>query len=161
MKQLTLVLVHQHPKILLGLKKRGFGEGRWNGFGGKLEEGETIEEAARREVSEEVGLTLNDIEKRGIIVFEFEDGSKTLEVHIFCSGDISGEPMETEEMKPEWFHMDEIPFSQMWPDDIHWIPLFLQGKKFKGRFKFDKPSGSEFTSTILEHELEEVDEIYE
>ncbi|MEK7606177.1 MAG: 8-oxo-dGTP diphosphatase [Patescibacteria group bacterium] len=159
MKQLTLVLVHQHPKVLLGLKKRGFGEGRWNGFGGKVEEGETVEEAARREVSEEVGLTLNDLDKVGILKFEFEDDAKELEVHLFRAEDISGEPMETEEMKPEWFHVDDIPFAQMWPDDIHWFPYFLERKKFKARFKFDKPSGSEFTSTILEQEINEVDEI--
>ena len=35
-------------RILLGLKKRGFGEGWWNGFGGKINHNETIEEAAKR-----------------------------------------------------------------------------------------------------------------
>jgi hypothetical protein len=35
-KPLTLCMVHQDNKLLLGMKKRGFGEGRWNGFGGKL-----------------------------------------------------------------------------------------------------------------------------
>lgn len=34
--------------VLLGMKKRGFGAGKWNGFGGKVQPGETIEEAARR-----------------------------------------------------------------------------------------------------------------
>lgn len=37
-------------KVLLGLKKRGLGVDKWNGFGGKLEPGETIEEAAKREM---------------------------------------------------------------------------------------------------------------
>jgi 8-oxo-dGTP diphosphatase/2-hydroxy-dATP diphosphatase len=41
-------------------------------------------------------------------------------------------------MRPEWFHKDEIPFATMWPDDIYWFPLFLEGKKFKGRFLFGK-----------------------
>lgn len=44
----TLVLVVQPERILLGMKKRGFGAGRWNGFGGKVEEGETIEDGAKR-----------------------------------------------------------------------------------------------------------------
>jgi 8-oxo-dGTP diphosphatase/2-hydroxy-dATP diphosphatase len=39
---LTLMLIHQKNKILLGFKKRGFGKNKWNGFGGKVEEGETI-----------------------------------------------------------------------------------------------------------------------
>ncbi|XP_032115703.1 7,8-dihydro-8-oxoguanine triphosphatase isoform X1 [Sapajus apella] len=44
----TLVLVLQPQRVLLGMKKRGFGAGRWNGFGGKVQEGETIEEGAKR-----------------------------------------------------------------------------------------------------------------
>lgn len=47
-KLLTLVLVVQPGRVLLGMKKRGFGAGRWNGFGGKVQSGETIEDAARR-----------------------------------------------------------------------------------------------------------------
>jgi 8-oxo-dGTP diphosphatase / 2-hydroxy-dATP diphosphatase len=158
-KIFTLSLIYQHPRILLGFKKRGFGEGRWNGFGGKPQEGESIEDATRREVREEVGLELKDIEKVGFIEFEFEDGSSDVEVHFFKTEDFEGEPLETEEMRPEWFHVDAIPLHQMWPDDAYWFPLFLQGKKFKGRFRLDRPSGSEHTSVVLDHVLEEVDEL--
>ena len=35
-------------QVLLGMKKRGFGAGRYNGFGGKVEPGETVKEAAIR-----------------------------------------------------------------------------------------------------------------
>lgn len=44
----TLVLLLRQPNILLGLKKRGFGVGKWNGFGGKVEEGETVAMGAAR-----------------------------------------------------------------------------------------------------------------
>lgn len=46
----TLVLITDRVKnqILLGMKKRGLGSGKWNGFGGKVEPNETIEEAAKR-----------------------------------------------------------------------------------------------------------------
>ena len=47
-KLLTLAFVKASNQILLGFKKTGFGSGRWNGFGGKVESGETIEEAAKR-----------------------------------------------------------------------------------------------------------------
>lgn len=47
-KLLTLVLVVQPGRVLLGMKKRGFGAGKWNGFGGKVQPGESIEDAARR-----------------------------------------------------------------------------------------------------------------
>jgi len=63
----TLVIIHRHPKILLGMKKRGFGAGRWNGFGGKVSGGETIEEAAKREIAEEAGIKVENLDKIGII----------------------------------------------------------------------------------------------
>ena len=66
-KVMTLCMITRGDEILLGMKKRGFGKGRWNGFGGKLMPGESIEDAARREVLEEIGVTLGDISERGAI----------------------------------------------------------------------------------------------
>lgn len=153
---MTLCMVHQGNKILLGMKKRGFGAGQWNGFGGKLNEGESMHDAALREIQEEVGITPQDLDERGVLTFEFEQDPKVLEVHIFSVTKFSGEPVETEEMKPQWFDTDKIPFEQMWSDDQYWLPLFLQGKKFKGTFLFDKPSTPEYSAKILNQQLEEV-----
>jgi 8-oxo-dGTP pyrophosphatase MutT (NUDIX family) len=57
-KLLSLVMVMDPParQILLGMKKRGFGEGKWNGFGGKKEPAETMAECAQRELREESGV---------------------------------------------------------------------------------------------------------
>ena len=153
----TICMIYQHPKVLLGLKKRGFGEGRWNGFGGKVEEGETIEESTKREIKEEAGIEVLDLEKIGIIDFEFENGMPTLEVHFFKAENFLGDPTESEEMKPKWFDVNDIPYDQMWPDDRYWMPLFLKGKKFTGKFLFNKPSTPERVSMILKKELKEVD----
>lgn len=152
-KVLTLCIVHQHPKILLGMKKRGFGAGRWNGFGGKVASGETIEGAAKREVSEEAQIKVGELEKKGILEFEFQGNPEILEVHIFRADDFSGAPAESEEMKPQWFNVAEIPLDKMWPDDRHWLPLFLAGKKFRGKFLFGD------SDIILNQELAEVEEI--
>ena len=135
-KIMTLAIPHQGRKVLLGMKKRGFGKGRWNGFGGKLEPGETIENSAKRELKEEAGIEVGKFEKLGIIDFEFENNPEILEVHIFKVCEFSGEPKESEEMMPKWFFVDEIPFKDMWSDDPYWLPLFLQGKKFRGYFLF-------------------------
>lgn len=137
-KLLTLCLVHQPPKILLAMKKRGFGAGRWNGLGGKLNPGETIEAAAKREAEEEAGIVLQDLEKMGILEFEFQGNPEILQVHVFKSTSFTGEPTETEEMKPAWFEAGAVPYKEMWPDDIFWLPLFLEGKKFTGKFLFGK-----------------------
>ncbi|KAM6054262.1 oxidized purine nucleoside triphosphate hydrolase [Chlamydotis macqueenii] len=148
----TLVMVVQPSRVLLGLKKRGFGAGLWNGFGGKVQPGENIEEAARRELLEESGLTVDTLQKMGQITFEFVGHSELMEVHVFRADHFHGEPKETDEMRPQWFQQDEVPFKQMWADDIYWFPLLLQKKMFRGYFKFQGQD------TILEHTLKEVEE---
>ncbi len=151
---LTLCLIVRDDRILLGMKKRGFGAGRWNGFGGKVEEGESIEEGAKRETLEESGVAITEMEAVGIHEFEFaRDRGNILEVHVYRVTAWEGEPHETEEMRPQWFTTDAIPYDAMWPDDIHWIPVFLAGKKFRTRFLFGEGD------SVLENHVEEVDEL--
>lgn len=149
-KILTLCIVHQSPRVLLGMKKMGLGAGRWNGFGGKVEPGESIEDAARREVKEEADIEVRNLEKMGVIDFEFSGNPEILEVHIFRSTEFSGVPVETEEMAPAWYPENEIPYELMWADDIYWLPLLLAGKKFRGKVLFGEKD------VILEHKIEEV-----
>jgi len=149
-KILTLCIIHQHPKILLGMKKRGHGEGKWNGFGGKVEEGETIEEATRRETKEEAGIEISKINKLGVLEFIYQNGLEIMEVHIFQAKEFTGNPTESEEMKPKWFDVNEIPYDRMWPDDQYWLPMFLGGKKFKGKFFFNE------VNEILDYLLSEI-----
>jgi len=155
MRVMTLLIIHQSPKVLLAMKKRGFGIGRWNGFGGKVKEGETIEETMHRELMEESGgLTVPNLEKRALFRFHFPHNPEIdCETHVFLATEFVGEPQETEEMQPQWFDESEIPFDQMWSDDRLWLPLFLAGKKLKGNFIFDGQD------KIVEHSLDEVEEI--
>ena len=150
---LTLCMIHQHPRVLLGMKKRGFGAGKWNGFGGHIEKGETIEEATRREIREEAGLEVGELSKNGVIEFEWKGKPEILEVHVFRTDSFSGEPRESEEMKPQWFHIDELPYDEMWVDDKYWSPLLFERKKFTAKFLFDADD------KILEHTLTEVREL--
>ncbi|MBZ9572714.1 8-oxo-dGTP diphosphatase [Patescibacteria group bacterium] len=148
MRQATLCLLIKKnqidKEILLARKKRGFGAGKWNGIGGKLdsEKGDkNIVEAAIREVEEEIGVKIKEIEKVAVLSFYFpyiSDREWDQDVHVFLAKSWEGEPKESEEMLPKWFKSPEIPFAKMWDDDKFWLPQILEGKKLKANFVFKK-----------------------
>ena len=150
---LTLVfpLIHEEGKILLGMKKRGFGALKFNGFGGKVEDGETVDQAAARELEEECCITATSLKKMGLIHFsQVHRPEQTSEVHVYLCSSWSGEPVESEEMAPQWFDTGSIPFDCMWPDDRYWMPLFLAGKQFVGSFVFDQENTNIESHTLSE-----------
>ena len=136
----TLCLLKRDNEILLALKKRGFGEGKYNGVGGKLEGNETPEEAMIRETQEEILVTPTEYEKVGIFEFDeyFKGQKERLVFHLYTASKWLGEPSESDEMIPFWFKTDSIPYDQMFPDDKYWLPLVLEGKKFNAYFEFDE-----------------------
>jgi 8-oxo-dGTP pyrophosphatase MutT (NUDIX family) len=141
MKQATLCfLIKNDEEILLAMKKKGFGQGRWNGVGGKLDfnKGDKdIFDAAIRETKEESGVTVKDIEKVAILNFYFPYQKRwNQEVHVFVSRNWQGEPKESGEVRPKWFKINEIPFAEMWPDDSFWLSRVLNGERLKGNFIF-------------------------
>jgi len=130
-KQTSIIIGLKDDKVLLGMKKRGFGEGYWNGFGGKRNESETMTEAALREVEEEAGILPTDLKEVGIIEFD------TFTTHIYTFSNYEGKLAETEEMKPEWFDRNNLPYDKMWEGDKIWFPLVLDGKCFNAEFIFE------------------------
>lgn len=139
MRQATLCLLLKEGEILLALKKRGFGVGRWNGAGGKFdpEKDKTILDAAVRETKEEIGVQVKNPEKVGTFHFRFVNKEEwNQDVHLFLAKDWEGKIEESEEMKPNWFKFDQIPYQNMWPDDIYWLPKVLEGKKLEANFTF-------------------------
>lgn len=119
------------------MKKRGFGMGKWNGFGGKVEPNETVEAATFRELKEESGVVVSQAQKHAEITFLFPHKPEWNQiVHVFVTDKFSGVPVETEEMKPGWFDIDKIPVDKMWSDDPHWLPHVLAGKFVIATFSF-------------------------
>jgi len=134
-RRYTLVLIREGSKVLLGLKKRGFGVGKWNGFGGKIEETETIEDAAKLEVKEECGLMVKEMSKLAEITFDFVDDPVLLEMHVFTTENYFGDVIESDEMRPQWFEISEIPYELMWVDAKHWWPFYFKNQPFEAHFK--------------------------
>lgn len=151
MKELTLVCFKRPGEILLAMKKRGFGAGKWNGYGGKLQTGETLTQAAVREVKEESGVSIteNSLTHLGILDFYFTDKAEwNQRVHIYTITNWHGEPEETEEMNPKWFSFDAIPYSEMWAGDEEWFPYMLRDEPFVGEIYF-KDEGKKVVSVTV------------
>jgi len=139
MRQTTLCLLIRENEILLAMKKRGFGVGRWNGTGGKFdpEKDKTIIDAAIRETKEEIGVEVKRPEKVGFFHFRFPHKPEwDQDVSLFLAKEWEGEPKESEEMMPKWFKFSEIPYDKMWDDDTHWLPHVLKGEKLEADFIF-------------------------
>lgn len=88
-KEYTLIVVTTNDTaILLGRKHRGFGQGMYNSFGGKIEAGETPAAGAVRELYEETGIQYISERamgesKVGILRFTFADNDTEMVVHLF------------------------------------------------------------------------------
>ena len=151
LRRATLCFLFRGDKVLLAMKKRGFGKGRWNGVGGKPKSKETIEETATRETREEINVLLGDLNKVAVIDFYFPHNPDwNQQVIVFIVKDWKGKPKETEEMNPQWFKKDQLPFDSMWPDDKFWLPKVMEGKKIKAEFLFGP------NDVVLESRVNEV-----
>ena len=129
------IIENRADDVLLIRKKTGHGKGKINAPGGKLEKGESVEECARREMFEEVGLAPCVLTKMASL--RFVDAVKQDWLgHIFVADDARGEMRETREAAPFWCSVNEIPYAQMWRDDQLWLPEVMRGKVVSGTFYF-------------------------
>ncbi len=139
----TLVFLIKKSKgeitnVCLAMKKRGFGVNRWNGVGGKMKTNDkTIEETAKREAQEEIGVCVKGLNKVAELTFFFPHNRNWDQiVYVYFTETWDREPIESEEMKPEWFLPPELPFDSMWSSDIYWLPEVLKGNLLKAVFEF-------------------------
>lgn len=137
MQEATLCHPIVDGELLLIRKQRGLGAGKVLGPGGKVEPGETVLEAARREVEEELRVTPVGVEKCGEFAFHFRDDTPDEDsnyVHVFTATGVEGEPAATAEAVPEWHPVSDPPYDEMWVTDRVWLPHLLQGETFRGEF---------------------------
>ena len=138
-KQATLLFLIEDNKILLAMKKRGFGRGRWNGVGGKPEGDESIKQTAIRECTEEIGVVPKTFKQVACLNFFFpaDKADWNQQVLVYFCTKWQGEPIETDEMKPSWFSIKNIPYDDMWKDDKYWLPKVIRGNFVDADFTFD------------------------
>lgn len=148
MREATLCHPIREDELLLIRKQRGPGAGNLVAPGGKLEAEETPRACAIRETREEVGLRITALEKRGELRFVFGQ-EPFMFVHVFLTRSFDGDPERTEEAIPQWVDTDDLPYGEMWDDDRYWLPLLLDGERFRGEFYFDEEG-----ETVVEYDLE-------
>lgn len=131
----TLCFLCRGDEVLLARKTRNIGAGCFNGYGGSLEEDETVEEATIRELFEECKIKSDsqDLEKIAIVYFHNTKADGTTFVckcHVYHLRKWEGEPEATEEMiDPTWFKVAELPLKEMMLADSDWVPITLGGEK--------------------------------
>lgn len=131
-------VINNQGQTLLQYKRKGFGVGKWNGPGGKVRSGETLEQAVIREVKEETGLDIKNLKKMAELEFYFTDKEEWNQIaHVYITKDFTGDMRASEEGELKWFKIDEIPYNEMWSDDPYWLPNILAGEFMKMKFYFD------------------------
>lgn len=141
MKKSTIVFPLKGKNVFLANKKRGFGAGFLNGYGGKQKPNDfTIEHTAIREMEEEGGVraTIESLEKVAIINF-FEEETGVFECHIFFCRKWEGEFCETEEMSlSQPYSINSLPYDSMWDADRVWLPIVFSGQKIRAISRYNK-----------------------
>lgn len=107
--------------------KRGSGKalaGLWEFPGGKLEEGETAEEALVREMEEEFSCRIQVKEELLTIRHPYDFG--TVELTTILSELYEGEPRLSEHTEMRWVKISELPELDWAPADVPTVELLIQ-----------------------------------
>jgi 8-oxo-dGTP pyrophosphatase MutT (NUDIX family) len=151
--EMTLTYFIQDNQILLPLKKKKIGKGKHNGVGGRLEANETHEQAMIRECIEEVGLEPVEYEYMAELSCNqlVGDEKSTAVIHVYICKNWTGDLIETDEMKPYWFDINDIPYDKTMDDNKYWLPLVLDGKKIVANFDLNE------NYVTLNHDIKEIE----
>ncbi len=133
MKNTTLCYIEKNASYLMihrVKKKNDENADKWLGIGGKLEEGESPYDCARREIYEETGLTVKSLSYRGIVTF-VSDKYGTEYMHLFFSDEFSGElKHDCNEGNLEWIKKSALLSLPMWEGDKIFLDLLDTEKRF-------------------------------
>ena len=126
MKQTSLCYIENDGRYLMlhrTKKEHDENKDKWIGIGGKLEEGESPEDAAIREAFEETGLELINPQYRGIVTFVSEKWG-TEYMHLFTCDNFSGKIKEDcDEGELLWIDKTELLSYYLWEGDKIFLNL--------------------------------------
>ncbi len=140
MKLATLCYLKDGDKTLMlhRVKKQGdMHLGKWNGLGGKLENGETPEACAAREVLEESGLTVANPNLKGFITFPNFDGANDWYVFVYRYDEFEGQLIDSPEGNLEWISNERLSELPLWEGDRIFMEWLDQPAIFSAVFKYE------------------------
>lgn len=150
----------ENQEVLLGIKTRKIGVGLFNGYGGKVDEGDTMTESAAKELEKESGLSCRPEDFVKVAVVDFyihkDDGRIVLnQCDIFLISKFEGTAEKTVEMEnPTWFPINELPLGKMMIDASNWIPHILHGNKIYVQIHYNE-NRTEILKPVFRKQLSE------
>lgn len=156
----TLVFLTTKDRVYMVKKTQKIGIGRYTGAGGKVKKGETIEESARRETLEEIGVRIEKL--RRVAIIGFNNQNKVMfKVHVFFAESWSGvlKPNEAEVTEGRWFPISQIAEVDMMGADYIWLPPVLEGKTIVGCFSYLDPEQRHISHRSWIKEVENLGEL--
>ena len=117
-------------------KENDYHEGKWNGLGGKLEQGESPEDCVIREIKEEAGLTIKSPKMHGFITFPLFDKVDDWYVFIFSAKNFEGKLIDSPEGNLEWIPNDKLTELNLWDGDKIFLEWLFQDRFFSAKFNY-------------------------
>jgi 8-oxo-dGTP diphosphatase len=131
----TLIFVTHSERVLLlkGAPNKRIWANQYNGVGGHIEQGEDVLTAARRELSEETGLSLAELWLCGVVTVD--TGQEVgIGIFIFTGETIKGDLKSSSEGELEWVHTKDLNQLPLVEDLNIILPQVLSIKKGEDPF---------------------------
>jgi 8-oxo-dGTP diphosphatase len=124
--EVSAAIIMEQNRFLIGKRGKGNLEGYWEFPGGKLELGETKEEALIREIREELNLEIIIDEYLTFAVQEYKDTHTIVKIYFFISHIAGGTLTKNVHQKLHWVSLEELPSYRWLPANKYVLCLLLK-----------------------------------
>jgi len=142
-----VIVINDQGHILLG---RDSNDGLWSGPGGHVESGETFEEAAKRELKEEAGLTAKLISEIGKQKLEGNDAT------VFLVDSYEGKlgaKTDGELKDLKFFNQADIPWNKLRECTAYALQMYFEGRCHKSESLLDKLTIEDLKKNIIRSQV--------
>ncbi|MCB9799077.1 8-oxo-dGTP diphosphatase [Candidatus Nomurabacteria bacterium] len=140
MKLATLCYLQKDGKTLMihrNKKSNDMHRDLYNGIGGKLEDGESPEDCAIREIHEETGLTVTHPTLKGMLTFPAHGSRESWYVFVFVANEFSGNLIDPSEGTLKWIDNGTLATLPLNAGDYIFMPYLQKSGIFSGKFVYD------------------------